>query len=57
MTFVLFKNKGGYWMFNLVARNGKIIAVSEAYSSLSKCKGGVNSVRKCARAGIAMQEK
>lgn len=38
--------KNGDYMFNLYAPNGKIIATSETYSSLTACRGGIESVRK-----------
>jgi uncharacterized protein YegP (UPF0339 family) len=34
--------------FNLVARNGQVIATSQTYKSLASCKGGIASVQACA---------
>ena len=34
--------------FNLLASNGQVIATSQTYKSLSSCKGGVASVKRCA---------
>ena len=45
--FEIYKGgKGGkQWYFRLKARNGQIIAVSEAYNSLAACKNGIKSVK------------
>jgi len=43
--FELWKDKKGEWRFNLLARNGQVIAVSEGYSSKAAAKGGIRSVR------------
>lgn len=44
--FEMYLDKKGEPRFRLKARNGEIIAVSEAYSSVSACKNGIESVRK-----------
>ncbi len=44
--FVLGQTKSGGFRFNLKAGNGEIIATSEAYSSESACRNGIESVRK-----------
>lgn len=45
--FEMFKDKGGEWRWNLRHQNGNIIADSaEGYSSKSKAKQGLDSVRK-----------
>lgn len=44
--FVLYADKAGKFRFRLCARNGHIIAVSEAYSTKNKCLEGVESVKK-----------
>lgn len=36
----------GQYQFNLIAPNNEIILVSEAYTSLSGCKNGLESVKK-----------
>lgn len=36
---------GAQWYFRLKARNGQIIAVSEAYESEAACRNGIRSVR------------
>ena len=43
--FKLWIDKKGEWRWNLVARNGQVIAVSEGYSSKAAAKGGIRSVR------------
>lgn len=51
--FELFADKSGGYRFRLKARNGKVIAVSQSYSSRTACENGIDSVRKNARnAGI-----
>ena len=44
--FTLFMDKGGEFRFRLTARNGKIIAVSESYSTKAACENGIASVQK-----------
>ncbi len=44
--FEWFKDKSGKFRFRLVAPNGEIIAVSEAYSSKDACLNGIESVKK-----------
>ena len=43
--FEISKDKAGKFRFRLVAPNGEIIAVSEAYESKSGCKNGIESVK------------
>lgn len=43
--FVLYQDKAGNYRFRLCARNGHIIAVSEAYSTKSRCLEGIESVK------------
>ncbi len=43
--FVLYQDKAGAFRFRLCARNGKIIAVSEPYSTKISCLEGVESVK------------
>ena len=43
--FELWKDKKGEWRFNLKARNGQVIAVSEGYSSKAAARAGIRSVR------------
>lgn len=44
--FELYRDRSGSYRFRLVARNGRIIAVSEGYSSKAGCLEGIESVRK-----------
>ena len=44
--FQLFRDRAGDYRFRLTARNGKIIAVSEAYATRAACEHGIVSVRK-----------
>ena len=43
--FLVYQDRAGAYRFRLCARNGKIIAVSEAYSSKDGCLGGEESVK------------
>ena len=44
--FVIKKDQGGQFRFNLKAGNGDIIATREAYTSKAGCKNGIESVKK-----------
>lgn len=44
--FELYTDQGGQFRFRLKARNGEIIAVSEAYTTKAACENGIASVRK-----------
>ena len=44
--FQLFQDRAGDYRFRLTARNGKFIAVSEAYATRAACEHGIQSVRK-----------
>ncbi|MBR1912966.1 MAG: DUF1508 domain-containing protein [Treponema sp.] len=53
--FVINRTKDGGFKFNLVAGNGEIIATSEVYTQKPKCKVGIASVQKNAKAEIENQ--
>ena len=42
--FEVYQDKRERFRFRLIARNGKIIAVSEGYSSKHACRSGIDSV-------------
>ena len=44
--FELFKDAAEKFRFRLVASNGEVIAVGEAYESKAGCKNGIESVKK-----------
>lgn len=44
--FELYRDRAGQYRFRLKARNGKIIGISEGYSSKSGCLNGIESVKK-----------
>ena len=44
--FELYADKRGQFRFRLKAANGKIIAVSEGYTTKASCLAGIESVRK-----------
>ncbi len=45
--YIIKKTASGF-KFNLLATNGQVIATSEVYESLAACRGGCESVQKCA---------
>ena len=44
--FQLYRDRSGKYRFRLTARNGKVIAVSEGYSTHAAAMDGMGSVRK-----------
>lgn len=44
--FEMYQDKAGEYRFRLKARNGKIVGISEGYSSKAGCLNGIDSVRK-----------
>ena len=44
--FEIYKDKSEQFRFRLKAKNGEIIAMSEAYTTKANCKNGVKSVMK-----------
>ena len=44
--FELYQDKADQFRFRLKARNGEIIATSEAYATKAACENGIESVRK-----------
>lgn len=50
--FEVYLDKSGQFRFRLKARNGQIIAVSEAYRTRRGCLNGVESVRKNAARAV-----
>ena len=44
--FQLYRDKSGSYRFRLTARNGKVIAVSEAYATHAAALAGIESVKK-----------
>lgn len=44
--FRVFQDKGGCYRFNLLARNGQVIASSQPYTSREACYTGIESVQK-----------
>ena len=43
--FEIYKDVGGQFRFRLRAANNEIIATSEAYTTKSACKNGIESVK------------
>lgn len=44
--FEVYQDRAGSYRFRLKARNGEIIAVSDAYNARAGCLNGIESVRK-----------
>ena len=44
--FQLYKDKAGFFRFRLMSTNGRVIAVSEPYTTKASCLGGIESVRR-----------
>lgn len=55
--FELYRDRADRFRFRLRAKNGKIIAVSEGYTSRAGCLNGVLSVKKCAPDALIMKEE
>ena len=47
--FVVKKDKGGQYMFNLIATNGRVVLTSERYKNKASAVNGIKSVKKHAR--------
>ena len=54
--FEMYRDKAGQFRFRLKARNGKIIAVSEGYTTRAACENGMDSVIKNAPLAEICQE-
>jgi uncharacterized protein YegP (UPF0339 family) len=48
--FIVKKAKGGQFMWNLIAHNGRVVLTSERYKSKASALNGIKSVKKHARA-------
>ena len=48
--FVVKKDRGGQFMFNLIANNGRVVLTSERYKSKVSALNGIKSVKKHAKA-------
>lgn len=55
--FELYTDKTGAYRFRLRSRNGKIVAVSETYTSKAAALSGIESVRKNAAAAAIEQQE
>ena len=55
--FNIFQDQKGEWRFRLRARNGKIIASSEGYTSRRGCENGIRSVQECAPDAVIIYTK
>jgi len=44
-VFEMTKDQAGKFRFRLIAENGQVIAVSEAYSAKQSCEDGIKSVK------------
>lgn len=46
--FEVYQDRAGAYRFRLKSANGRVVAVSEGYAAKSGCRGGIESVKKCA---------
>ena len=54
--FVIYRDKSKKFRFRLLATNGEIIAVGEAYESKASCLNGVKSIQKNAPTATVIDE-
>ena len=54
--FVVYHDKAKKFRFRLVATNGEIIAVGEAYEKKASCLNGIKSIQKNAPAAVIVDE-
>ena len=54
--FEMYLDKAGEYRFRLKAKNGKIVGVSEGYTSKAGCENGMESVRKNAAEAETVEE-
>jgi len=54
--FVVFHDKAKKFRFRLLATNGEIIAVGEAYESKASCLNGIKSIQKNAPTAAIVDE-
>ena len=54
--FEMYLDKAGEFRFRLKAHNGKIIAISEGYTTKASCENGIDSVRKNAEVAEIEEE-
>jgi len=52
--FEVFLDKKDQWRFRLKARNGKIIAVSESYTTKRNAEIGIEAVQDCAPDAVVL---
>lgn len=55
MKFIIKKDISGQFRFTLVAKNGEIVATSEAYTSIESSKKGIKAVKKCKAAKVVIE--
>lgn len=48
--FVMKKDRGGQFMFNLVASNGRVVLTSERYKTKASALNGIKSIKKHSKA-------
>jgi len=55
--FVVKKGTTGKFRFNLLGRNGRVIASSEAYNSKAACLNGIRAVKEAAGGGADIEDQ
>ena len=48
--FIIKKDRGGQFMFNLIAGNGRVVLTSERYKTKASAVNGIKSVKKSSKA-------
>jgi len=54
--FEMYQDKAGEYRFRLKARNGKVVATSEGYTTKANCENGIASVQKNAPEAEIIEE-
>lgn len=52
MKFIIYRDKEGEWRWRAVAKNGKIIAVGESYTTKASCEACVKNIKENASLGV-----
>jgi uncharacterized protein len=54
--FVVYKDRGGYYRWRLIAGNGEIVGASEAYTERSSAKRAAERTQQIAYSAIIVEE-
>lgn len=53
--FELYRDRAGQWRFRLRARNGTVVASSEAYRTRAGCEKGIQCLQELETAGFSLE--